>query len=251
MPIYLAAILVVVAAYFLGCFNGAMMISRRIFHDDVRTHGSGNAGLTNFYRTYGAQYALLVIVCDMGKTAIATAIGGCLFRALYQDWTLGVLIAGLSCIIGHVFPATYKFKGGKGVACALGVFMVSNPLYLLIAFVIGFVYVWFFDYGSVASLFIVAFMAVVQGWQFSQSYLDGKLPLESLLTINILLFVIFSLIWFAHRSNIIRLSPSSYNSVMIIIILNHTTVKAYIFKQITYCFTLVFSNFKKHFTVGF
>ncbi len=64
-----------VAAYFFGCFNGSFMVSHFIIRDDVRQHGSGNAGLTNFYRTYGAKYALMVIACDMGKTVAACLLG--------------------------------------------------------------------------------------------------------------------------------------------------------------------------------
>ena len=66
-----AVLLVMLLSYFFGCFNGSFMVSHFIIRDDVRKHGSGNAGLTNFYRTYGAKYALLVIACDMGKTVAA------------------------------------------------------------------------------------------------------------------------------------------------------------------------------------
>ena len=65
-----AALLVMLLSYFFGCFNGSFMVSHFIIRDDVRKHGSGNAGLTNFYRTYGAKYALLVIACDMGGTLV-------------------------------------------------------------------------------------------------------------------------------------------------------------------------------------
>ena len=121
-----------VAAYFCGCFNGAIMTSKLFFHDDVRTHGSGNAGLTNFYRTYGAHYALVVIACDMLKAVVAVKFAAWLgtiydprfidfspltaeLRAEYvlhfQYW------GGLFCIIGHMFPCTAKFHGGKGILC--------------------------------------------------------------------------------------------------------------------------------------
>ena len=88
-----------------------------VIKDDVRAHGSGNAGLTNFYRTYGAKYALGVIALDMGKTVVAGLIGGYLFWFLRQDWTLGLLVAGIGCELGHMFPAFYGFKGGKGILC--------------------------------------------------------------------------------------------------------------------------------------
>ena len=77
-----AALLVMLLSYFFGCFNGSFMVSHFIIRDDVRKHGSGNAGLTNFYRTYGAKYALLVIACDMGKTVAACLLGSFFFRCL-------------------------------------------------------------------------------------------------------------------------------------------------------------------------
>ena len=101
-------VLVLLVSYLLGCFNGSVVISHFIIKDDVRSHGSGNAGLTNFYRTYGAKYALGVIALDMGKTVVAGLIGGYLFWFLRQDWTLGLLLAGIGCELGHMFPAFSK-----------------------------------------------------------------------------------------------------------------------------------------------
>ena len=117
MSIVFCVALTLLVSYLLGCFNGAVMTSHFVIKDDVRKHGSGNAGLTNFYRTYGAKYALGVIVCDMGKTLVACLIGGYLFWFMARDWTLGVLLAGIGCELGHMFPAFYGFKGGKGILC--------------------------------------------------------------------------------------------------------------------------------------
>ena len=199
MPTYLAAAAVLVLAYFLGCFNGAVMISKRIFHDDVRTHGSGNAGLTNFYRTYGAKYALLVILCDMGKTAIATAIGGCLFRALYQDWTLGVLIAGLGCIIGHVFPVFYGFKGGKGILSGSVLVIMLDWRMALIAWGLFVLAVVLSRYISLGSLFAAASVGV------SSFFLYDR-PLYIVLAVLISILVIWS-----HRTNVMRLLTGTEN----------------------------------------
>ena len=66
---------VAVASYFLGCFNGAVIVSKYIFHDDVRTHGSGNAGLTNFHRTFGSKLAAIVILCDVLKAVLSVLLG--------------------------------------------------------------------------------------------------------------------------------------------------------------------------------
>ena len=110
-----AAAVVLLVSYFLGCINGSVMTSHFVIHDDVRQHGSGNAGLTNFYRTYGAKYALLVIACDMGKTVAACLLGSFFFRCLGWDGTLGTLLAGLGCELGHIFPVFYGLRGGKGI----------------------------------------------------------------------------------------------------------------------------------------
>ena len=111
----LASLVILLLGYFLGCLNGSVMVSHFIIKDDVRQHGSGNAGLTNFYRTYGAKYALGVILFDMGKTVIACLIGGAAFDYLAGDWMLGVLLGGLGCELGHMFPVFFGFKGGKGI----------------------------------------------------------------------------------------------------------------------------------------
>ena len=111
----LSIVITAVVAYFLGNLNGAVLISRAVAHEDVRTKGSGNAGLTNFYRTYGAKYALGVILFDMGKTVVACLLGGVMFNHLFGDWALGVLLGGLGCELGHMFPVFFGFKGGKGI----------------------------------------------------------------------------------------------------------------------------------------
>ena len=107
-----------VAAYLCGCFNGALFTSRLFFHDDVRTHGSGNAGLTNFYRTYGAKCALMVIAFDMLKALGAVWLGGRFLGVLLGWGVAGKYFAALFCVIGHMFPIFYAFKGGKGILCS-------------------------------------------------------------------------------------------------------------------------------------
>lgn len=111
-PLTLALFLLsAAAAYLCGCINGAIMISKVFFKDDVRAHGSGNAGLTNFYRNYGGRYAALVIALDVVKMVLAVAIAGILL-----GWSIEAkLWGGLFCALGHMFPVTYKFRGGKGI----------------------------------------------------------------------------------------------------------------------------------------
>ncbi len=115
----LAMVLAAVIAYFCGCFNGAVIVSKYILRDDVRTHGSGNAGLTNFLRTFGGPWTAVVILTDVIKAVVAVLIGMALFRHLLVDERLVVAMgkywAGMFCLIGHMFPCMFHFKGGKGI----------------------------------------------------------------------------------------------------------------------------------------
>ena len=115
------ALLVAVVAYFCGCFNGAVIVSKYILHNDVRNHGSGNAGMTNFHRVFGGPLTFLVILTDVLKAVVAVLVG-MLVAGSYAPsfWsgelvTLGKYWAGTFCLLGHMFPCMFKFKGGKGI----------------------------------------------------------------------------------------------------------------------------------------
>ncbi|MGM9537270.1 MAG: glycerol-3-phosphate acyltransferase [Candidatus Onthomonas sp.] len=111
----LAITAVAVISYFLGCCNSSIIISKYVLKDDVRKYGSGNAGLTNFYRVYGKKNVIWVILLDVLKAVVSCLIGGAILGAV-MDWAiLGKYIAGLFCMLGHVFPCMFGFKGGKGV----------------------------------------------------------------------------------------------------------------------------------------
>ena len=125
-PLPLLLLLSAVIAYFCGCFNGAVIVSKYILRDDVRNHGSGNAGLTNFFRTFGGPLTFVVILCDVLKAVIALLASKWLFysgftifisadaAAAYWD-TFAKYWAGLFCLLGHMFPCMFHFKGGKGI----------------------------------------------------------------------------------------------------------------------------------------
>lgn len=96
-------------SYLLGSMSFAIIICKLTLGKDIRTYGSGNAGLTNAYRTMGAGKTMLVLVGDIAKAAVALAVAGMLAGML------GKLIAGIFVILGHVFPVYFGFRGGKGV----------------------------------------------------------------------------------------------------------------------------------------
>lgn len=111
-----AAIGVAVVAYFLGCFNGAVVMSRYILRDDIRDHGSGNAGLTNFYRVFGGPLTAAVILSDALKAVLAVLFAMFIAGHISPELvTLSKYWAGAFCMIGHMFPCTFQFRGGKGV----------------------------------------------------------------------------------------------------------------------------------------
>lgn len=122
MSIQTAALTLIVTAllsYFLGNCNGAILISKIFLHDDVRRHGSGNGGLTNFQRTYGGnKLTLMVIATDMLKMVLAVVLSWGVFTfvmPLEQPPLFVKYWAGLFCVLGHVFPCTLHFHGGKGI----------------------------------------------------------------------------------------------------------------------------------------
>ena len=127
-PEWYALFVPAIAAYFCGCFNGAVIVSKYILRDDVRDHGSGNAGLTNFYRTFGGPLTVVVILTDVLKAVVALKFGiwylgyfcGRFGYAaslrISGMWALfGEYWAALFCLLGHMFPCMFHFKGGKGI----------------------------------------------------------------------------------------------------------------------------------------
>ncbi|MBL8446967.1 MAG: glycerol-3-phosphate 1-O-acyltransferase PlsY [Zoogloeaceae bacterium] len=114
----MAILLVACTAYLIGSIPFAVLVSRAMGLADPRGYGSGNPGATNVLRTGNKVAALLTLIGDAAKGGIAVALAS-LFQ--FDDFTIA--IAGLSAFIGHLFPITLAFKGGKGVATALGVLL--------------------------------------------------------------------------------------------------------------------------------
>lgn len=144
-------VLVVLTAYVLGSLNFALIFSKRMYGEDIRGHGSGNAGTTNMARIYGKKAALFTILGDVLKGIVSVVIGSFLMGA-----TFGGYIAGLFCVIGHVFPVFYGFRGGKGVATAAAVILVINPVVFLVVLGVFVLTVLLTRYVSLASCLAAA-----------------------------------------------------------------------------------------------
>ena len=113
------------AAYLLGNLNGAVTVSSLLDRDDVRTHGSGNAGMTNYMRSYGVPKTGLVILMDLGKSLLASYLGALLLEP-YGYFMEGAMLAGVLVSVGHDYPVVLGFRGGKGILCGLGVAFVAD-----------------------------------------------------------------------------------------------------------------------------
>ena len=186
-------ILAAIGSYLLGNLNGAVIVSSVFAHDDVRTHGSGNAGLTNFVRNYGSATSILVILIDMSKAVLACFISGMLLAA-YGHYTEGVALGGLFVILGHDFPALLGFKGGKGILSGVTVALMMDwriGLFVFGIFLVAYLLTGYVSLGSVLSSGSFGF---IYAW-FHRG---------SLFPILVGLFLSGLIVWM-HRSNIVRL----------------------------------------------
>lgn len=159
--LYYAIIVTALTCYLLGNHNGAVCISR-LLNDDVRSHGSGNAGLTNFIRNYGTSKALLVIAIDGGKAILACLTGRLILGSLGYSLE-GAVLGGVCVMLGHDFPALLGFKGGKGILSGFFIAMVIDwriGLVILAVFALAYLLTRYVSLGSVlaAGTFCLCFV---------------------------------------------------------------------------------------------
>ena len=182
-------ILTAVLGYLLGSVNFALVISRVFYRDDIRRHGSGNAGMTNMLRTYGKKAAALTLLGDAAKTVIAAFLGSILIGTLGYGGYAGAF----AVILGHIFPVFYGFKGGKGVVAAAMMVLCTSPItfaILLVMFVLIVATTKYLSLGSIIGMMIYPLIL---------ARIAGAGP-------HVLIaFAAAALIVFMHRSNIKRL----------------------------------------------
>jgi acyl phosphate:glycerol-3-phosphate acyltransferase len=148
------AAILILPAYFLGTFPSALLVARMGGHD-VLTEGSGNPGASNVARLMGWKAGLVVMLADFGKGAIASGVG------LAVAGRGAAFALGIAAVIGHMFPVTRRFKGGKGVATAGGMLLVLYPLIVLILGVVWFLVARVLKLASVASLLCTVLFPVL------------------------------------------------------------------------------------------
>lgn len=188
------------AAYLLGSLCFAIPMGWIFIRKDIRTVGSGNAGLTNVLRCAGGFAAILTLIGDLSKSVGSVFLGRYLFALLAGgDGFYGGYIAGLFVILGHVFPLYFGFRGGKGVLCAFGMLLVLDYQIALMCLVVFLIIFLISRYVSLSSISAAAALPVVT---LIYHYLDGDVHLwfRTAASLAIALTVIIM-----HRSNIGRL----------------------------------------------
>ena len=212
-------LIMAIVCYLIGCINFALLISRRRKRDITKI-GSGNPGTMNMSREFGWKVGVLTFFCDALKGGVPALISYFLYRdkvfagtnIVVSDFTR--YFCGIWVIIGHIYPVTMGFKGGKGIASTLGLFWINlgasgdvfHYWYLLIGFglLLGLVlFIYLTEWGAMGSLVGVASFSVWQGVEFLVRYGIGfnaymVCLFAAILAINLLT-------WWAHRKNIMRL----------------------------------------------
>lgn len=194
-------ILVAIIAYFIGSISFSVIFSRKFAGFDVRDKGSKNAGTTNVLRTVGKKVAALTLVCDILKGVIAIVIA-IIASKIWKDIDANLLkyIAGFFAILGHTFPIFFEFRGGKGVATALGVLITLNWKIGLICLIFALIIIAFTKMVSVGSILAAVLYPILTIFM-----VDFNLY-TILVSILIALLIIFN-----HRENLKRIRNGTEN----------------------------------------
>lgn len=185
--------IIAVCSYLLGSLSFAIIVSKVTLGQDIREHGSGNAGLTNAFRTMGGGKTLFVLLGDIAKGAAAVSIGALLAGPI------GKLVAGIFVILGHMFPVYFGFRGGKGVLVGAVMLLLFDWRIFLIALV----------------LFILAVAAT--RWISLGSILGAiSFPVTMFVfyrdpVLTAMAFGMAAAVVFMHRSNIVRILHGEEN----------------------------------------
>ncbi len=205
-----------VIAYFLGSINSAIIISKTLYREDIRTKGSGNAGMTNMLRNYGGKAALLTLFGDLMKTVLPVCLAGLVFGFRYSmgvSFCGEMYFVGLFAVIGHIFPAYYNFKGGKGVLSTASMALVASPLPFAGLFILFVLIVAWTKYVSLGSVLVaVLYPVVLNGFFALFRTPDGNpVPLPPLAAVATIFLAI--LIFWAHRKNLERIGNRTENKL--------------------------------------
>lgn len=197
---FLCFLLAGIAGYLLGSINSSLLISRILYKDDIRKHGSGNAGATNMMRTYGKKAAALTFLGDGAKGALAVLFG------FLCCGTNSAYFAALMCTVGHAYPIFFGFHGGKGVAVTAVTLLCLNPLLFLLLLILFVTIVATTKYISLGSIMGMMFYPLLLSslGQVLNGGSKGSFPV-------LIAFLNAALVIWLHRENIKRLMAGTEN----------------------------------------
>lgn len=202
-------IIVAVIAYLIGSINFSIILSKKMAGFDIREKGSGNAGTTNMLRSVGKKAAVITLICDILKGVVSILIAvlaGKIIKNL--DNALLVQLAGIFVIIGHTFPVFFKFKGGKGIATALGVLLMTNWQIGLICLIFALVLMALTKMVSVGSIAAAILFPILVAF-IDQNYIVPTSNSNwSYLVFSI---IVALLVIFNHRANVQRILNGTEN----------------------------------------
>ena len=196
--IFIYNLLTLLIAYLLGSINTSIITSKLMIGDDIRNHGSGNAGATNALRTMGKKGAIIVVIGDVLKTVVAILIA----KFILHNNPSAVYIAGIGAVLGHNFPLYFKFKGGKGIIVSATVMLFADPVIGIIVMAFALAVMAITRYVSLGSILGAVLFAV----------------LSLIFKTNNTDFVVFALMLailaiYMHKSNIARLFSGTENKL--------------------------------------
>lgn len=209
--------IIVILSYLVGSIPTSIIISKLVKGIDIRNYGSGNAGGTNVMRVLGWKYGVLVILLDAIKGSIAVILIARLHFGLlpfqnvspFDDFTLVQIIAGISAVIGHIWTIFAGFRGGKGIATALGMLIMIVTVDMIIALAVFLLTVSISKYvslGSILAALSVPATLIIRENVFN-SHIDGYLTLLPFL-IGVSILIVFT-----HRKNIVRILNGTENRI--------------------------------------
>ncbi len=208
----MTAIITVIAAYLIGSISFAIIFSNAFMKKDVRSMGSGNAGTTNVMRNGGFLPGALTFVCDALKGFVASFMGKLIFEYIMENtdaiWAqpiYGAYICGTACMLGHVFPIFFQFKGGKGVATSVGIFSVCCPIAIVSGLAVFALVTITSKYVSLASIIATVTVVVLSIILYNKS--------ASIIPQIVFIVIMGAIVILKHKENIKRLLAGTESKV--------------------------------------
>ena len=207
-------LIMAILSYLVGGLSGAVFISTSVKHEDIREKGSGNPGTMNMARAYGFWFGFFTFMFDAVKGVVVSLIGYLVYRNYeingINAGDFACYLNGLCVVLGHIYPVFKKFKGGKGIATTCGVFslgLITQSLWFIliipIVYFLTLVFIYFVEYGSLASLLLISVLAITQLVLFIVEY--ASVNSNWIISLYAFAFLICALDWYAHRENVKRL----------------------------------------------